>query len=101
MVLGLSLLIKLSLKMDNFGGFLNKNVYQVSSYLCHGHAAKYKYHPSFFSIRTFGHGTVGGTKFWGFSVKYPNKIKFVDLRMVLKISPAELTFNLNVHNYKH
>jgi hypothetical protein len=23
------------------------------------------------------------------------------LRMVLKISPAELTFNLNVHNYKH
>jgi hypothetical protein len=39
-----------------------------------------------------------GTEFWGIFRKVPNKIKFVDSRMVL-ISSADLTFNLNIHNH--
>jgi DUF438 domain-containing protein len=51
-----------------------------------------------FSATAFDNGTVGITEVWRIFRKLPNKITFVDSRMVL-ISSADLTFNLNIHNH--
>jgi hypothetical protein len=75
------------------GEVLNKNLYEVSHYLCHGHVANL---PSEF----FRHTGIWKRNRWGqmlgeFSEKYFNKIKFVDSQMV-PISAAELTITLNL-----